>query len=167
MFCSRSKSAQPNSSDELVPQASSTTYELIGCVGENSVSCNCCHHHKFNAHSLFLTLNLTLYIPLSPCIYPKHCGFDPCNTLQQTWELEVFRIQMLPFPRGTRYKKLASLMDKEAEMHKSLQNNPVRTAVSMPPTSYPAGVLTASVCHPPSFPLQYNENSQGSKCEGE
>lgn len=58
-------------------------------------------------------------------------------------------------------------MDKEAEMHKSLQNNPVRTAVSMPPTSYPAGVLTASLRHPPSFPLRYNENSQGSKCEGE
>lgn len=36
MFCSHSKSEQPNSSDELVPQVLWTTYELIGCVGENS-----------------------------------------------------------------------------------------------------------------------------------
>lgn len=35
-------------SNGLVPQALLTTYELIGCVGELSVSSDCRHHHKFN-----------------------------------------------------------------------------------------------------------------------
>lgn len=56
MFCSRSKSEQPNSSDELVPQAPSTAYELIGRVGEKSVSCDCRHCHKFNTAALSVTL---------------------------------------------------------------------------------------------------------------
>lgn len=56
MFCSRSKSGQPNSSDELVPQGPSTTYELIGRVGENSASCDCRHHHKFNTTAVILSI---------------------------------------------------------------------------------------------------------------
>lgn len=53
------------------------------------------------------------------------------------------------FP-ATRQWKLASLMDEGAEMQKCLQNNPKKTAIWMPPTTYPAGALAASVCHPPS-----------------
>lgn len=99
MFCSRSKSGQPNSSDELVPQVLSTTYELIGCVGENSASCDCRHRHKSNSTALSVTTHhttdrstfssqfpflylLLLEFTLWPCtgeypLHPKRCGFDP------------------------------------------------------------------------------------------
>lgn len=62
MFCSRSKSEPPNSSDELVLQALSTTYELIGRAGENSASCDCRHHIKFNTTALSVTLPITQQI---------------------------------------------------------------------------------------------------------
>lgn len=74
-----SKLEPPNSSDELVPQALSTTYELIGRVGENSASCDC-RHIKFNTTALSVILPITQQI--EAYFYFFFCYF---LLLQQTW----------------------------------------------------------------------------------
>lgn len=78
MFCSRSKSEQPNSSDGLVPQALSTTYELIGRVGENSC-CDCRHHHKFNPTALSVTLPVTQQVEAYSHLLFLHFTLSPCT----------------------------------------------------------------------------------------
>lgn len=134
MFCSRSKSGQPNCSDELVPQALSTTHELIGRVGENSASRDCRHHHKFNTTALSVTLPITQqkeasFLPDShffACYFLiLHCHPAQGNmhytqrTVTLTLELIIPAITNMAlsslksflFPARTRQWKLASLMD--------------------------------------------------------
>lgn len=65
MFCNRSKSGQPNSSDELVPQAPSTTYELIWA----------CWKRTQRAATVVIVANSTPLLCLSH-YYPSRQSFD-------------------------------------------------------------------------------------------
>lgn len=144
MFCSGSKSAQPNSSDELVPQALSTTYELIGRVGENSASCDCCHHRK------------SVNVPVTRHIfslYPISIPGDPCNgNTSSSGNLLFYTV-----PPETTRRKLASLMDKRAEMQKMSSKTTLKknTHSCINATYHLPCWCTHSLSLPPTFPFRF------------
>lgn len=112
---------QPNFSSGLVPQALLTAYELIGRVGENSVSCDCRHHHKFN--TTVLSVTLAIRAGFEARIIPAILGITTVGACAHN---KHDTLHFETFSASTRQWKLASLMHMPAEMQKCLQNNPFK-----------------------------------------
>lgn len=158
MFCSGSKSKRPNSSDELVPQALLTTYELIGCVGENSASCNCRHCHRFNTTAMSLILSIitqqievlqkSYYLPFLPnshILLPPYLLFVYIKSSACLWcpKMSIWASKCFPFPTRVWLWKSESFMDNWCR-------NVFKTTLKTARWTASTGALTASVCHPPS-----------------
>lgn len=137
MFCNRSKSGQPNSSDELVPQAPSTTYELIWA----------CWKRTQRAATVVIVANSTPLLCLSHYC-PSRQSFDGGDL----GELQLL-VSMLINRHGTHsaffkiFLSYCCILDGYVSKYTETSS---KQTLWMPPTTYPAGALAASVCHPPS-----------------